>query len=139
MGLNLDARDRRSVRRAVRAACQVVTEHGFQLLGQIALDLSTDGLLVSSDVTVPAGEPVLVSLRIPGTTIWIDAEGTVTRVVAGTGVGVRFDRLDADARALLSSSLRGFPPPIPTARPRRDYAAAVRAIAFPVRARLATI
>ena len=37
---------RASFRRYVRIDCQVVREHDFRLIGDLALDLSTKGMLV---------------------------------------------------------------------------------------------
>ena len=71
------ALQRRSLRRAVRADCQVVTDRHFQLVGVRALDLSIDGMLLESDHRPPIGEEVIVSLKLPGTTMWVDAEAEV--------------------------------------------------------------
>ncbi|HJL50580.1 MAG TPA: PilZ domain-containing protein, partial [Polyangiaceae bacterium LLY-WYZ-15_(1-7)] len=43
----------------------------------------------------------------------------------GRALGVRFDRLAPIDAALLAASLRGFPPPAPARRVRRDYAGTV--------------
>ena len=56
---------RRSPRRGVLLRCQVVRERDFRLVADLALDLSTEGMLVSTDARVLTGEPLLVSFRVP--------------------------------------------------------------------------
>ncbi|MDH5490712.1 MAG: PilZ domain-containing protein [Myxococcales bacterium] len=130
------ARDRITLRRAIRTRCQVVAEEGFRLLGEETLDLSEEGMLLVSTASAELGERVFVSLCLPSGRSWIDAEGEVTRIVRGRrlgdrspSLGLRFDRLDAPDRALLKGSLRHRPPPLPLRRERVDYAATIRAIA----------
>ena len=127
---------RRAVRRAVRTACQIVTDKDFRLLGERAIDVSSRGLLVETDEEVTLGEPVIVALRAPGTRLWLDAEGTVCRFVAGRRradlgrcVGVKLRGFDRVSKILLTETLRGLPPPVPARAFRRDYARAVAAIA----------
>jgi hypothetical protein len=129
------ARQRRSIRRAVSAECQVVTDRHFQLVGIRALDLSVEGMLVESDHRPPLGEEVIVSLKLPGTTMWVDAEAEVMRHVLGlrrsdpsAGIGLRFTGMDSITKVLLRSSLVGRPPPAPGRRLRRDYARTVEMI-----------
>ncbi len=131
-----EARQRRSARRAVSVPCQVVREPGFVLLADRTVDLSAEGALVHSAIPVPLGEPVLVSLRLPGGLSWIDAEAVVRRVIlgrrgsdAGCALALRFDRIDAIDRALLLASIEGLPPPVPARLLRRDYARTVASIA----------
>ncbi|MEM9067040.1 MAG: PilZ domain-containing protein [Myxococcota bacterium] len=133
------AAQRTSLRRSVRTSCQVVAEDGFRLLGEETLDVSGEGLLLRSTATARIGETVLISLRIPHGQSWIDAEGTITRVVRGLrvsdlarGFGVRFHRISGFDRALLQGALETLPPPSPARRVRPDYAATVANIMFPV-------
>lgn len=130
------AADRMAMRRALTMRCQVVTESDFQLLGTEATDVSTGGLLVPSRKVVSVGEPVLISLQLPRTGSWIDIEGTVVRTIQGRrssdserAIGIRFDKIDMLSRVMLSASLIGHPPPVPTRNVRKDYAAAVWRIA----------
>jgi hypothetical protein len=130
-----DARDRRSVRREVRAECQVVADDGFRLLGIRTLDLSEQGMLLHSSASVALGETVYVAVKAPNTIEWVDAEAEVVRLVRGRrttdgrcGIGLRFVHMDALDRAILSGSLYELPPPIPARGVRKDYAEAVRAI-----------
>lgn len=129
-----DFEERRGVRRAVRANCQVVTERGFRLLGEQTLDLSEAGLLLRSDDEVEPGEAVLISLQVPGSAGWIDAEGKVARQVRGRrgnedkALGVAFEHLGSYERAVLHGALRRQPPITPQRRRRRNYAATVIAL-----------
>ncbi len=130
------AADRRSVRKFVRLDCEVVRERDFRRVGTRALDLSTSGLRVVGDASaVLTGEPVILTFRAPGSDTWIDAEGTVARVVHGRraedygpSVGVQFRALDPDLTTLLRKQLLKCPPPMPRRAARVDYAATVRRI-----------
>ena len=64
MDLGLTKKQRRAVRRAVRARCQAVTAD-FELLGERAFDLSPRGMLVACDLPVALGEEVIVSFALP--------------------------------------------------------------------------
>jgi hypothetical protein len=129
---------RQALRRAVRFDCQVVRERDFRLLGEWALDLSNDGMLVVSNADVLTGEEVVVSFKVPRSSIYVDAEATVARVVHGRrpsdrhrrALGISFASLDDAARRMLRASLRGLPPPLPTRRPRIDYAASIHMAAL---------
>lgn len=129
--------DRGAGRRAVLVECQVVRERGFELLGERAINLSTDGLLLLSVAPALTGEEVLVTLRAPGTDCWIDTTATVARIVhgrrpgdPGRAIGLRFDRLDTESHMILRCALRRFPPPVPVRAPRIDYAATACLIAL---------
>lgn len=119
--MKLWASDRSTVRRAVRARCQAVAERGFRLIGEQALDLSTHGLLLACDAWLEVGEPVLLSIEMPMTGEWIDAEAVVARIVEGYRhgdrgycAGLRFTGLDFDSWKALRHGMRGTPPPVPT-------------------------
>lgn len=107
---------RRAFRHAVALPCQIVRERDFRLVADVALDLSTDGMLVPTDLAVLTGEPLLVSFRPPRSTRWLDAEAIVARVVhgrrpgdQGRRLGISFQGLDAASRQLLFSQLRSSP------------------------------
>jgi c-di-GMP-binding flagellar brake protein YcgR len=109
---------RRAFRREVLLSCQVVRERDFKLISELALDLSTEGMLVSSKLAVLTGEPLLVSFRAPRSSRWIDARATVARVVHGRRpsdrgrcLGLVFEELDDASRGALFRQLRGLPPP----------------------------
>ena len=111
---------RRAFRREVLLSCQVVRERDFRLLATLALDLSTDGMLVATEARVLTGEEVIVSFRGPRSDQWFDASATVARVVhgrrpsdAGRCLGLAFDRPDERWKRALFRSLRGLPPPEP--------------------------
>jgi hypothetical protein len=133
----LTVSDRRVGRRAVFVECQVVREDKFKLLGDRAIDLSTDGMLVLSSAHVLKGQEVLVSLRVPGTGRWLDVAATVARVVRGRrhgdrgrALGLRFEPLDTASSRMLRWALRRVPPTLPVRPPRIDYAATASLIAL---------
>lgn len=117
-------------RRFVRIDCQVVRELDFRLVGDLALDLSTNGMLVRGcGVRVLTGEELLVAFRPPRCNVWIDAQATVARVVHGrrpgdTGLsfGLEFHGMEKQHEALLFERLRGMAAP-DAMRPPRPLAA----------------
>ncbi len=133
----LFAEGRRAPRRSVLIDCQVVRERDFSLIGERALDLSPQGMLLSSIRSARVGEELIVTFRVPGTRVWVDTMATVVRVVHGrrTGdrspaLGLAFHGLDTEDDRLVRASLVPFPPTLP-ARPRRvDYAATAALIAL---------
>ena len=109
---------RRSFRRYVRLDCQVVREHDFRLIGDLALDLSTRGMLVWARERVLTGEEVIIAFRPPGSSAWFDAQGIVTRVLHGRRPGdfglsfaVEFLGLTMRDEQFLFRCLRGQPAP----------------------------
>jgi hypothetical protein len=126
------------MRRAVNVACQVVRERDFKLLGDWAVDLSPDGMLVLTRDVVLTGEEVIVSFSVPRTRVIIDAVATVARVVHGRrptdrhrrALGISFDTLEPEQQHLLRASLRRIPPPLPARAPRIDYAGSVHLAAL---------
>ena len=111
---------RRAFRREVLLSCQVVRERDFRLVSDLALDLSTEGMLVSTEQRVLTGEELLVSFRPPRSDRWLDVQATVARVVHGRRpsdrgrcLGLSFHAFDAASRRLLFNQLRGLPPPEP--------------------------
>jgi hypothetical protein len=115
---------RRAVRRATKTSCQVVSTIGFELLGERALDLSPNGLLLACDAPAAVGEELVISFQTPGRDpIWLDAEAEVARIVYGYRhgdpgycAGLRFTYIERSARGELLARLAGFPPPIPRRR-----------------------
>lgn len=111
---------RRAFRREVLLSCQVVRERDFRLVSELALDLSTDGMLVSTEQRVLTGEELLVSFRPPRADRWLDVQATVARVVHGRRpgdrgrcLGLTFHAVDEPSRRLIFRHLRGLPPPEP--------------------------
>lgn len=116
---------RAAFRRFVRLDCQVVREHDFRLIGDLALDLSTRGMLVRARERVLTGEEVVVSFKPPRRNEWFDAQGTVARVLhgrrpgdGGLAFGVEFYDLGREDELLLFESLRGMFPPDALRPPR---------------------
>ncbi len=126
---------RTSFRRNVFLDCQVVRESGFDLVGDLALDLSTKGMLVRSNGVrkqrrVLTGEEVIVSFKPPRSNVWFDAQGTVARVVhgrrpgdPGLSYGIQFHDLSREDELRLFEQLRGLAAP-DAQRPPRPLARA---------------
>jgi hypothetical protein len=119
---------RRSFRRYVRLDCQVVREHDFRVVGDLALDLSTKGMLVRAKTRVLTGEELVIAFKPPRCNRWFDAQATVARVIhgrrpgdGGPCLGIEFHDVDVDSEALLFEHLRGMSAPEPT-RPLRSLA-----------------
>jgi PilZ domain len=124
MTMSLGQPQRRAVRRAMRTTCQAVSSSEFELLGERALDLSPQGLLLACDVPAALGEQVVVSFLAPGREpIWLDAEAEIARIIYGYRLGdpgycagLRFTYFERSARGELLSRLAGCPPPVPQRR-----------------------
>ena len=130
------ASDRTALRRTLRVPCQVVCEHSFTLLARETVDLSLEGMAVRALLPATERTPVLVSFRVPGSSLYIDVDAVITRMAwgrrdedHGAVLGLRYLNLSAVDRAILASRLRGLPPPVPARRVRFDYAESVLAIA----------
>jgi hypothetical protein len=115
---------RRAFRREVILSCQVVRERDFRLVADLALDLSTEGMLVSTQERVLTGEELLVSFRPPRSRRWVDLQATVARVVHGRRpsdrgrcLGLSFHGVGEADRRLLFQHLRGLPAPEPARLP----------------------
>ena len=127
---------RRSSRHTVKIECQIVRERDFSLVADRMVDLSASGALVGPADPALTGERILVSFRIPRSTMWIDAEATVTRVVHGRRPGefsralaIQFDDLESLPRFMLEEALRVVPPCPPKSSPgRRSSASLVRGL-----------
>lgn len=116
---------RRAFRRFVRLDCQVVRERDFRLVADLALDLSTQGMLVRAKVPVLTGEEVIVSFKPPRCNQWFDAEAIVARVLHGRRpgdlgpcLGLEFVGVGPEDQALLFQHLRGMSAPDPLRPPR---------------------
>jgi len=126
---------RSAFRRFVRIDCQVVREHDFRLVGDLALDLSTKGMLVrGSGVRLLTGEELLVAFRPPRSNVWIDAHAIVARVLHGrrpgdTGLsfGIEFYGMEKEHEELLFEKLRGMHAPDAMRPPRPLVTRALRA------------
>lgn len=128
---------RHTMRRAVGVPCQVVSDAQFELLSERTLDLSLEGMRVSTRKHVSIGEKVLVSFKAPKGGVWFDAEAEVVRAVHGhrmhddgKAFALRFSYFDRISKALLAARLSGFPPPLPKRRCRADYATSIRRVFY---------
>ena len=128
---------RREIRRAVRMPCRVVAEREFKLIGDRAVDLSPEGMLVPTEQPLEIGDSVIVSFRTTDLGIWFDTDAKVVRVIHGrrpgdTGkcMGLSFQSLSAVHRLILRGYFRHVPPPLPKRAQRIDYAASVRRFAI---------
>jgi hypothetical protein len=129
--------DLRANRHTFRTNCQVVRERDFRLVADEIRNVSTTGVLVTPADPVMTGERLFVSFQLPGTDSWIDAQGTVTRVIHGRrpgehsrSFGVEFDELDGWQRYVLRRALKGVPLVPPGGRPgRRCTRSILRALA----------
>jgi len=127
---------RNSSRHTVKIECQVVRERDFRLLADRTMDLSASGALVGPADPALTGERILVSFRIPRSSLWIDAEATVTRVVHGRRPGeytrslaLEFDDLEVLQSFMLKDALRSVPPAPPKSAPgRRSSQSLVRGL-----------
>jgi hypothetical protein len=127
------ARDHR--RHALLASCIVRASSDGRLLGDRTLDVSYSGIRVSALDHARVGERVDVSLEVPGSRVWIRAQGRIERVVegrragdGGRSLGVRVDRMDGFSRVLLTSIARQFPEVSSSRGASRGYAEAVARI-----------
>jgi len=116
---------RRAFRRFVRLDCQIVRERDFRIVADLALDLSTNGMLVRAKERVLTGEELIVSFKPPRCNRFFDAAGVVTRVVHGrrpgdTGpcLGIEFQDVDWSDELLLADHIRGMSAPDPLRPPR---------------------
>ena len=71
------------MRRSVRLPCRVRRMDDWRLLGDRAVDLSPQGLLLLSDERVDEGLELVVSFQATELPIWFDTRGT------GPGVAVK--------------------------------------------------
>ena len=120
----------------VRAECVVRSCRDDRLISDQTLDVSWSGIRVSALQEARLGERVKVSVRIPGSITWLDADGEITRLCAGrrladggSTLGVRLRRMDGMLRLLLATVARGYPAIAPQRGGCRDYARAVLRIA----------
>jgi hypothetical protein len=129
----LQTNQRAAIRRAACVDCEVVRERDASLVAQVAIDLSTRGMLVETDAQLLTGEEVLVTFKSPRRNAWYRCEATVARVVHARRrydgrrlLGLCFLSLGEAQLEELRRDLRGLPPPMPRRHARIDYAARVR-------------
>lgn len=114
---NTLGKKRKAERRPYCFRCQAVRLSDFKLIGDVAVDVSSDGIRIETDELVQNGDEILVSFEIQGveesqvrsSQRWVDAEGRVARVCQGRrsydsgarSFGVRFDELSEEAKQAL--------------------------------------
>ncbi len=64
-------------------ACHLVRERDDEVIGRVAMDLSSGGMQVLTGSKVLTGEPVRVTFQVPETQRWLTLQGTVARVLHG--------------------------------------------------------
>jgi hypothetical protein len=113
-------------RHILTASCQVIRERDFRLVADRVVDLSISGVLVSPADPVLTGERLLVSLQLPHSRYWLDAEAVVTRVVHGRRPGehtralaLTFDGMSGLSRYMIRHALDYLPPAPPRFRSGR--------------------
>lgn len=125
---------RKHFRRHVLLDCQVVREHDFKLVADLAVDMSPRGMRVRAKAPVAGaprsmpvltGEEVLVSFKPPRSNTWIDTHGVIARVVHGRrpgdngmAYGIEFSALSIDEEHRLFEHLRGMARPDAQRPPR---------------------
>lgn len=139
------ANRRGEIRRALRLGCRVRRASSLRLVGDRALDISPQGVLVLSDERLDPGVELVVSFITSDFPIWFDTGATVARIAegrrprdAGRAIALRFESLPAVSRLILRGHLRKIPPTLPqrqpppdlTARPGTDYARMIRDISI---------
>ena len=121
--LSLSSQSRRPMRHTAHITCQIVRERDFRLVADRVVNLSLNGMLVGPADPVLTGEKIIVSFPSPVEGKWIDAEAKVTRVLHGRrpgeyrrSLGLEFEHLDAESRAVLKECLERIPPTPPGTR-----------------------
>jgi len=128
--------DRRATRHAAKLSCQIVRERDFRLVGTKTVDVSADGMRVSTDdYDVRVGDSLLVSFCVTPFGLWFDTEGVVKRVIKGRrpsdkgrralGISLALSPLK---RLILRGAIQKIPPPLPARSQRIDWAASIRQI-----------
>lgn len=124
--------DRTTVRHAAKLDCHVVAEKGFRTLKGRTLDVSDEGLRLSTDADVEIGENVILAIRLPHGRSWVDAHGRVVRIERGArngdpgrAIAIRFTAIDPVDRGMLKGAIAKVPPPVPRRDLRIDFAATV--------------
>jgi len=119
------ARNRRSLRRALNIDCRIESDSWDGEVVLPATDISNEGLWVETPCVMARGEELVVSFALPnapGERVWAIAE--VARVGMWRrrqdpyppGMGLMFTYCSEEDKTRLSASLRGRPPRLPPVR-----------------------
>ncbi len=84
---------------------EIIYSRDYPPLRPRVRDLSTDGLVLNGAVIVPAGVPVRVRLRLPGTPRPLSLRGSIHPRPDTGGCEVRFTGLPRAARAAIARFL----------------------------------
>jgi hypothetical protein len=97
-------------------------------VAETALDVSSDGMLIKTEIDLSPGENVFVSFRATELGIWFDSEARVARVIQGRrpgdkgkAVGIEFSTMSRVKRFILRNHLKKTPPPVPRRTQRVDW------------------
>lgn len=121
------AENRRHASRKLKSIpCQLVRHSDRQVFPEHTTDLSEAGMYIVSDAGLSLGDRLTVSFQTSELGIWVDAQATIVRLVAGRraedrgelGFGLRFDGLEPVKRLVVRGALRKARPPLP--RRKRD-------------------
>ena len=108
---------RRSVRRWVRIAAEIVATQDFARVGGHIVDLSAEGMRFELDQRVLLGESLLITFELPGVG-QIDAEATIAFVTLDHAsnvrtVGAQVSYPDEAMRDAVLSRIGKLPPKLP--------------------------
>lgn len=131
-----DTTSRQHRRHLVNAECEVRSAIDGRLLADRTLDVSWSGLRVLALDEARLDERVRVTIRIPRSRTWIEADGRVERVLGGRregdegpALGISLRRMDGMLRLLLASVIERYPEAACGRGFERDYARAIARIA----------
>ena len=117
---------RRADRVRVEIGCQAVTEEDFALLGETIVDLSGSGCLLRAEgICADVGERLIVSFKPPHSSIWIDAEATIVRLLNGKdprapAFALSLEGLNGFEQEVLKGAIKRVRRPDPQTRRRRQ-------------------
>lgn len=82
-----------------------------ELFSEFARNINEGGLFVETEQPPELGSPIALQFRIPGAEEPIQAQGRVVRITDGLGdeppgMGIQFEKLDAETRELIDELVR---------------------------------
>lgn len=119
--LEVRVQRRRTARHAVDLPCEVVTEEWPEPVVHRVRELGLGGIFVESALLPDEGSDVLIELRAPRRPQRLTLVGKVRRCDlrrrrherGPSGFAIELGPLGSEEAAVLRSSLRGLPPPLP--------------------------
>jgi len=96
-------------RNSLRVALGVPVSYrtGQTLTGAVTLDVGKSGVAIRTMDPLPTGTVVQVRLRLPGSTLEIDATGRVAWSDRKVGMGVQFEQISAGDQATIDGFIEG--------------------------------